>query len=71
MKYEIKYLDTEGKPVVSETTDLLSFCANHNVPLTGLMRDNRRSELNGLPLLRGFTGPYWHGRDVVRYTLLR
>jgi hypothetical protein len=41
------------------------------VALTGLMRDNRRSELNGLPLLQGFVGPFWHGKDTVHYLLLR
>jgi hypothetical protein len=71
MKFQIKHM-IDGSPVVTETPDILEWCAGNNVALTGLMRDHPRwPELNGLPLLRGFVGPFRRGKDTVRYMLLQ
>jgi hypothetical protein len=66
MKFQIKHF-IDGTPVMTETTDILTWCASNNVAVTGLARDDtHRPELDGLPTLSGYTGPFLRGK-CVRY----
>ena len=49
-------------------TDLQTWIAAHNVPITGKIRDVRRyPTLAGLPLLKGYAGPVIAGRGNPFY----
>jgi hypothetical protein len=49
--------------------DLRVYAAAHDIDIVGTVTNPRRlAQVQGLPLLKGYVGPYWKGSDVpLRY----